>query len=163
LQNHEYTAKDLSLAGAFGTLAGDGSLRVERGFVRSEDEPKSSAKAQDGKHPAKDADGPAPLSEKLVAELTAYRTSALRNELAQHPSTALVALVHALALDTFFQASEGSCLEITPKRAWLSGHAPGIDESVAEQQTAERHAASVCPTTPRLCGLSSKGFRTVSV
>jgi ParB family chromosome partitioning protein len=32
-------------------------------------------------------------------------------------------------------------LEITPKSAWLSGHAPGIDESVAEKQTAERHAA----------------------
>ena len=87
------------------------------------------------------ADGLAPLSEKLVAELTAYRTSALRNELAQHPATALLALVHALALATFFQGSEGSCLEITPKSAWLSGHAPGIDESVAEQQIAERHAA----------------------
>jgi ParB family transcriptional regulator, chromosome partitioning protein len=61
--------------------------------------------------------------------------------LAQHPATALLALVHALALDTFFPGSEGSCLEITPKSAWLSGHAPGIDESVAEQHTAERHAA----------------------
>jgi ParB family transcriptional regulator, chromosome partitioning protein len=73
--------------------------------------------------------------------LTAYRTSALRNELAQHPATAMLALVHALALATFFEGSEGSCLEITPKSAWLSGHAPRIDESVAEQQTAERHAA----------------------
>jgi hypothetical protein len=41
----------------------------------------------------------------------------------------------------FNQGSEGSCLEITPKSTWLSGHAPGIDESIAEQQTAERHAA----------------------
>jgi ParB family transcriptional regulator, chromosome partitioning protein len=32
------------------------------------------------KDPTKDADGFAPLSEKLVAELTAYRTSASRNE-----------------------------------------------------------------------------------
>jgi ParB family transcriptional regulator, chromosome partitioning protein len=47
----------------------------------------------------------------------------------------------ALALDTFFPGSEGSCLEITPKSAPLSGHAPGIAESVAEQQTAEPHAA----------------------
>jgi ParB family chromosome partitioning protein len=73
--------------------------------------------------------------------LTAYRTSALRNELAQHPATALIALVHTLALATFFERSEGSCLEITPKSAGLSGHAPGIDESVAEKQIAERHAA----------------------
>jgi hypothetical protein len=44
-------------------------------------------------------------------------------------------------LATFFQGSEGSCLEITPKSASLSGHAPGIDETLAEQQTSQRHAA----------------------
>ena len=143
LRKEEYKARDIALAGAFVTLASDGSVRIERGFVRAEDEPESKAKAEDqkGQRPAKDADGLAPLSEKLVAELTAYRTSALRNELAQHPATALIALVHALTLATFFQGSEGSCLEIKPERTWLSGHAPGIDESVAEQQIAERHAA----------------------
>ena len=124
------------------SVAGDGSVRIERGFIRTEDEPQSKGKAEPkGKRPAKDADGLAPHSEKLVAELTAYRTSALRNELAQHPATALLALVHRLALATFFQGSGGSSLEITPKSAWLSGHAPGIDESVAEKQIAERHAA----------------------
>jgi ParB family chromosome partitioning protein len=142
LRREEYKPRDLAMAGAFVTLAGDGSVRIERGFVRAEDEPQSKAKAEPkGKRPAKDEDGLAPVSEKLVAELTAYRTSALRNELAQHPATALLALVHRLALATFFQGSEGSCLEITPKSAWLSGHAPGIDESVAEKQIAERHAA----------------------
>jgi ParB family chromosome partitioning protein len=142
LRKEEYAARDVALAGAFVTLAHDGSVRIERGLVRAEDDPKSKAKAeQKGNGAAKDADGLAPLSEKLVAELTAYRTSALRNELAQHPATALIALVHALALATFFEGSEGSCLQITPKSAWLSGHAPGIDESVAEKQIAERHAA----------------------
>jgi ParB family chromosome partitioning protein len=143
LRKEEYKPRDLALAGVFVTLANDGSVRIERGFVRTEDEPKSKAKAeaQEDKRPAKDADGLAPHSEKLVAELTAYRTSALRNELAQHPATAFIALVHALALATFFQGSEGTCLEIAPKSACLSGHAPGIDESLAEKQTAERHAA----------------------
>jgi ParB family chromosome partitioning protein len=143
LRKESYTAKDIALAGAFVTLAGDGSVRIERGFIRAEDDPKSKTKAQEpkGKRPAKDADGLAPIPEKLVAELTTYRTSALRNELANHPATAFLALVHALALDTFFQGEGGSCLEITPKSAWLSGHAPGIDESLAEKQTAERHAA----------------------
>jgi len=39
-------------------------VRVERGFVRSEDEPKSKAKVEEpkGKRPAKDADGLAPVS-----------------------------------------------------------------------------------------------------
>jgi ParB family chromosome partitioning protein len=142
LRREEYKARDIALAGAFVALAGDGSVRVERGFVRSEDEPESKTKAKDREKPsAKDTEGPAPLSEKLVAELTAYRTSALRNELAQHPATALIALAHTLALATFFERSEGSCLEIKPKSSWLSGHAPGIDESLAEKQIAERHAA----------------------
>jgi ParB family transcriptional regulator, chromosome partitioning protein len=141
LDRHEYTAKDLALAGAFVTLAHDGSLRVERGYVRAEDEPKSKTKQQDGKRQTKDADGLAPLSEKLVAELTAYRTIALRNELALHPETALLALVHKLALDTFFHGGDVSCLEVAPRSAYLSGHAPSIDESPAGKQIAERHAA----------------------
>jgi ParB family chromosome partitioning protein len=142
LNREQYKARDVALAGAFVTLAGDGSVRVERGFVRSEDEPQSKTKPEVRKDKsAKGADGLAPLSEKLVAELTAYRTSALRNELAQHPATALIALVHALTLATFVQGGEGSCLEIVPKSAWLPGHAPGIDESLAEKQIAERHAA----------------------
>jgi ParB family chromosome partitioning protein len=141
LRREEYSARDLALAGAFVSLAGDGSVRVERGFVRPDDEPESETKADEGERQPKDADGLAPHSEKLIAELTAYRTSALRNELAHHPVTAFIALVHALALATFFRGSQGSCLEITPKSGWLSGHAPGIDESLAEQQTAERHAA----------------------
>jgi ParB family transcriptional regulator, chromosome partitioning protein len=145
LNKQAYGERDIALAGAFVTLGHDGAVRIERGFVRAEDEPKSKAKAKakgkDAKSKAKDADGFAPLSEKLIAELTAYRTSALRNELAEHPETAFLALVHALALDTFFKGSVCTCLEIAPKMAWLSGHAPGIDESIAEQQTAERHAA----------------------
>jgi ParB family chromosome partitioning protein len=62
-----YKARDIALAGAFVTLSGDGSMRIERGFVRAGDEPKSKTKAEDknGKRPAKDADGLAPLSEKL--------------------------------------------------------------------------------------------------
>jgi ParB family chromosome partitioning protein len=140
LQREEYAKGNLAIAGAFVTLAHDSSVRIERGFVRAEDDPKSEAKGE-AKRPAKDVDGFAPLSEKLLAELTAYRTSALRNELAQHPATAFTALVHALALATFFEDSEASCLQIMPKSAWLSGHAPGIDESLAERETAGRHAA----------------------
>jgi ParB family chromosome partitioning protein len=136
----QYAARDVALAGAFVALAGDGSVRIERGFVRTEDEPKPKAKAAHGDAPAEDADAKAPLSGKLIAELTAYRTSGLRNELAKHPQVAVVAVVHALALATFFHDREGSCLEILTKSAPLSGHAPGIDETLAETQIAERHA-----------------------
>jgi ParB family chromosome partitioning protein len=140
LRREAYKPQDIARAGAFVTLAHDGTVRVERGYVRPEDEPQSKAKAN-GKDKAQEPDGPAPLSEKLIAELTAYRTSALRNELAQHPETALLAVIHALVVDLFYPGSEASCLEIGGKRAWLSGHAPGIDDSAAEQQTAARHTA----------------------
>jgi ParB family chromosome partitioning protein len=69
-----------------------------------------------------------------------HRTSALRNELAQHPETASLALIHALSLDAFFE-SGGSCVEIFLKRTWLRSHAPDIEESLAELQIAERYAA----------------------
>jgi ParB family chromosome partitioning protein len=142
LNKQAYSTRDVGVAGAFVTLARDGSVRIERGFVRAEDEPASKAKSDDkAKRPLKGADGLALLSDKLVAELTAYRTAGLRNELAQNPGTALIALVHALALATFFEGCEGTCIEITRKSAWLSGYAPGIDESAAEKQTAERHGA----------------------
>lgn len=140
LNKQAYSERDIGLAGAFVTVGHDGAVRIERGFVRAGDERKR-AKDAEATPKAKDADGLAPLSERLIAELTAYRTSALRNELAKHPETAFLALVHALALDTFFKGSACTCLEIAPKMAWLSGHAPGIDESVAEKETAERHAA----------------------
>lgn len=51
LHREEYKPRDTALAGAFVTLAADGSVRVERGFVRAEDEPKSKAKADDHKKP----------------------------------------------------------------------------------------------------------------
>jgi len=47
-----WTPGDVAVAGAVLTLAGDGSLRVERGFVRPEDEPKPEPAM-----PAADADG----------------------------------------------------------------------------------------------------------
>lgn len=140
LNKQVYNPRDVALAGAFVTLANDGSVRIEGGYVRPEDDPQTKAKAKaHGK--TEKPEGPAPLSDKLVAELTAYRTSALRNELAEHPETAILALIHALALATFFQGSEATCLEITPKQAWLTGHAPGIEESAAEKKIAERHLA----------------------
>jgi ParB family transcriptional regulator, chromosome partitioning protein len=141
LRCEEYKPQDIARAGAFVYLAHDGEVRVERGYVRPEDEPQTKKPKANGKDHAEVPDGPAPLSEKLVAELTAYRTSALRNELAQHPATALLAVVHALTLDVLYAGVAGSCLEIGGKRAFLSGLAPGIGDSPAGRQTAARHAA----------------------
>ncbi len=134
LRLQEYRKQDLAQAGAFVMLAQDGSIRVERGFIRPENEPKKAKDEAGGE--GGQSDGPQPLSEKLVAELTAHRTAALRNELALRPETALLAVIHALALAAFYNDREASCVEVVAKRTWLSSHAPGIDEARAETQIA---------------------------
>ncbi len=52
----------------------------------------------------------AALPETLVAELTAYRTSALRNSLAEHADTALRVLLHNLAEQVFYGRPFGNWL-----------------------------------------------------
>ena len=97
----QFRHEDIAIAGAFVCLDHAGDPRVERGLVRAEDW-KARASAREEAETEGEGDKPEggkPLSDKLVAELTAYRTSALRNALAEHPATALAAVVHALALE----------------------------------------------------------------
>jgi ParB family chromosome partitioning protein len=142
----QYRPEDIAMAGVFVSLSHDGEPRIERGFVRAEDW-KAKAAAEKADEP--DGDGETgkedkgkPLSEKLVAELTAYRTAGLRNALAERPAMALTAVVHALAASIFYRGSDRlTCLEIAPRSASLSAHAPGIDECPAMIAIAERHAS----------------------
>jgi ParB family chromosome partitioning protein len=140
----KYRPDDISVAGAFVSLSHHGEPRVERGFVRAEDW-KAKASAGKGAEPDAEgesakADGSKPPSEKLVAELTAYRTAGLRNALAQHSAMALTAVVHALAAATFYSWSDRpTCLEIAPRSVSLSAHASGIDECPAMIAIAQRH------------------------
>lgn len=139
LQRYDYKPADIACAGAIVTLAHDGGVRTERGFVRAEDEPKK--KAAKPEEAAGEAPQPKALSDKLVADLTAHRTAALRNELALAPSLALQATVHALAQATFYRGQAASCLNLSCNSALLASHAEGIDDTVAGKAIAERHAA----------------------
>jgi ParB family transcriptional regulator, chromosome partitioning protein len=137
-----YRPEDMALAGAIVSLGHDGEASIERGLVRKEDEPErqTGGGEADAENRTERDDGPAPLSDKLIAELTAHRTAALRVEVAQHPETALIALTHTLAASIFYLATEEvSCLQIVPRSAHLSSHAPGIDETDASRRLAERH------------------------
>ena len=84
-------------------------------------------------------DPAAPLPDRVLAELTAHRTAALRDALAQDPDLALVALVHALACRVFGAGDYASCLDIRWGSRDLSGFGEGIDASLAGQAIAERH------------------------
>jgi ParB family chromosome partitioning protein len=123
-----YDPTEVSCAGVFISIAQDGSLRVERAFVRPEDEPVSDTAAANADSHASSSHGvitvageaeteteeqeedasPKPLPDRLVTDLTAHRTLALREALGRTPHVALTALLHALCLDLFFHRSENS-------------------------------------------------------
>jgi ParB family chromosome partitioning protein len=136
----QYRPEDVTLAGAFVCLGPDGKPRIERGHVRAEDVPHEDATENERGEDASAAAKPL-ISEKLVAELTAHRTSALRNELGQNPAMALVTLTHALAAALFFHAPDVSCLRVAVRGTHLASHASGIGDSLAETEINERHEA----------------------
>ncbi|MEW5684642.1 MAG: ParB N-terminal domain-containing protein [Pseudomonadota bacterium] len=154
-----YAPDEIARGGVFVVLGQDGVARIERGWVRPEDmpPPEPQPEAEPGEAGARpegeatgrepeaetpDEDAGAPLSERLVLDLTAHRTLALRDALAGSATVALSAVVHVLALNAFYPAYErASCLEIKGVTAYLDGHAPGIDDTRAGRSVGERHAA----------------------
>jgi ParB family transcriptional regulator, chromosome partitioning protein len=104
----KYDPPEVARAGAFVSIDGSGMLRVERGYVRPEDEPvvtkpepqadpdsgAAQAAAPEGAEPGgngpraqeepDDDEGVKPIPDRLMTELTAYRTLALRDALAQN-------------------------------------------------------------------------------
>jgi ParB family chromosome partitioning protein len=152
-----YDPEEIARGGMFVILGQDGVARIERGLIRPEDVPapepdpepgEAEGRAEgEGDEPGPEAEEPeeesgAPLSERLILDLTAHRTLALRDALAANSTVALSAVVHALALFTFYPAYERpTCLEIKGVSAYLDGHAPGIDDTRAGRSVAERHAA----------------------
>jgi ParB family chromosome partitioning protein len=142
LTGETYAAEDIARAGAFVALGSDGEARIERGYLRPEDERRHLKTNDDDMAPeASDAGGSDGLSAALVAELTAHRTAALRNDLAQAPELGLIAVTHALAAGSFYRGDSLSCLQITAKHNSLSACAPGFDESGAELAVSARHQA----------------------
>src|SRR6201999_3285928 len=64
-----------------------------------------------------------PLSDRLVTELTAHRTLALRDAVANDPHVAFQAVLHALCLQVFYRYAPDTCLEITAKHSGFSAEA----------------------------------------
>lgn len=89
---------------------------------------------------ADDEEYGARVSDRLVTELTAQRTLSLRAALAKDPEAAYLAVLHALALRTFYGAySVDSCLEIDARSAPLGSHAPGLNDTPAAQELTKLH------------------------
>jgi len=155
-----YDPAEIARAGAFISVDAGGQLQLERGYVRPEDEapaepePDAGGKTAEGAEPEAtipravvsaggevpvssdvetpdEDDGIKPLPDRLVIELTAHRTLALRDALAGDPDIAFVAVLHGLCLHAFYHAAYHSCLEITAKSTGFSLQAPGLNDSAS--------------------------------
>ncbi len=83
-----------------------------------------------------------PLPERLVMELTAHRTLALREAIGRSPDVALTLLLLKLVTDTFRTSSAtGSCLEASVRHVTMSAQAPDLKDSIVAKLVDERHAA----------------------
>ncbi|SEI80080.1 chromosome partitioning protein, ParB family [Sphingomonas sp. OV641] len=144
-----YDASVIAHGGAFVVLHHDGSVRVERGFVRAEDEaladpqPEDEAfdpkavedeQAEDGDEDVQeieeeDEEPGKPISDSLTRDLSAHRTLALRVALGERPDLALIALTHTLTAQLFYSYAEAGCLEVRPTVTPLGSHADGIEDT----------------------------------
>ncbi len=139
-----WRAEDRTCSGAIVGIGHDGEVAIERGLIRPEDKAtQPSVRTTDlGDDSDQPASGSA-LPDRLVEDLTAHRTAALRAVLADNPSVALAAVTHAIALPVFYGDSHGtsSCLGLRMHSTDLRSSADGIAGTPAMQVLDERHAA----------------------
>jgi ParB family chromosome partitioning protein len=152
-----------SRGGAFVILNQDGTVRIERGFIRPEDEKPEAEAEQAGETPAvgdteagdgqapQDEDGEGgettdeedddrPLPDSLVRDLTAHRSLGLRLNLSEQPEIAIVAVTHALSAQIFYLGANAHVIGIQPIKMDLAAHADGIADTAAGKAWADRHA-----------------------
>lgn len=157
-----YDPDDVARGGAFVILNHDGTVRIERGFIRPADE-KPQAETEQGSdvrapngedgadgqavHVGEDEEGATeeeededrPLSDVLVRDLTAHRTLGLCLNLSEQPEIAIVAVTHALAAQIFYLGADAHVVGIQPVKTDLAGHADGIEDTPAGKAWADRY------------------------
>jgi ParB family transcriptional regulator, chromosome partitioning protein len=163
-----YDPAEIARAGAFVSVDSNGKLSVERGYVRPEDEAPITVGGEgdaDVEGTTSEGSGPPapiaqravitiggqaepedeedevikPLPDRLMTELTAHRTLALRDALANNPHVALTALLHKLVLDTFQRtAASGGCLEASVRHIFFPVQAADLKDSPSAKAIATR-------------------------
>jgi ParB family chromosome partitioning protein len=155
---------DIARGGAVVTIDRHGSAQIHRGYVRPEDEEsvdgEGEAGSEDGSEPSvrqtaiialggseppvsagEDDDSGVlrPLPEKLVMELTAFRTVALRDAVAGNPHIAMTLLLHKLVGGLFHHSGGGSCLQAFVSHPNLVGVAPkDLNDSIPARSMDDR-------------------------
>jgi ParB family chromosome partitioning protein len=164
-----YELADIAIAGVFVSIDANGSLTVDRGYVRPEDVPvipvdgDTGSEADSGSY---ESTGPAvqravitiggqptetedddeddaikPLPERLIIELTAYRTLALRDAVANNPHVAMTALLHKLVSDRFMTRMYNGAMEAGVKHIYFPSQDDGLADSPPARAVQERHDA----------------------
>ncbi|MEK9285295.1 ParB/RepB/Spo0J family partition protein [Bradyrhizobium sp. ISRA442] len=156
---------EIARAGVFVSIDSEGRLSVDRGYVRPEDEAPAAdfdvGRGTDAPEPGasvqrttisvaglstepedddEEEDPARPLPDRLITELTAHRTLALRDALAENPAIAFQAVLHNFVLTAFYRfAPSGSCLEIGLRTPTFPTQAPGLRESASAKAVEARH------------------------
>jgi ParB family transcriptional regulator, chromosome partitioning protein len=95
--------------------------------------------AAGGETELEEDEGFRPLSDKLLTELTAYRTLALREAVGNDPGIAYLAALHVLCLKLFYRYALDSCLEIDGKSVMFGNQAPGLGDTWLAARVDARH------------------------
>jgi ParB family chromosome partitioning protein len=158
----EFTPEDMARGGVLISVNRDGRLQVEYGFLRPEDAAPSDGPSDDDAHDhtswpdgeddreaqastghgpedqAEDDDGAKLLPDRLIQDLTSFRTVALRNALADDYPTAFLAVLHAMCLDLFYLYGSHSCLQLKANEHFPAS-ASGLAEIAAAKAIEQRH------------------------
>lgn len=158
-----FPPEEVARAGVFVSLDPSGALRIDRGLVRPEDEEPVDETAASNEVDRDAADDDAartapspeagddleeaddetdrPIPDRLIVELTEWRTLALREALAHHPDIALLAALHALCLNLFHTHGGASCIDIAARQNALRSGAAGLADCAAAIAIDARHQA----------------------
>lgn len=132
-----WSPEEKARSGAIVSLGPGGSVEVERGLVKID---ASKTMATEGEpRAAKRRAGGNGYADSVLLDLSAHRTAAMREVLAQKPSVALLALLHAL-VGQLFRHGGSACLRLTASAGAPEQISGGVAESKAGQAFAARHA-----------------------
>lgn len=139
-----FAPEDVARAGVRISIRRDGAIGYDYGLVRPEDLQQEMADGDDadglagGDETQPEEDGRKPLADRLVQDLTSYRTVALRDAMAQNYDVAVIALLHAMCLSHFHYMSSGTCLQVSVRREFPT-HADGLADWQATKNVEARH------------------------
>lgn len=167
-----YDPAQISQAGVFVSIDADGTLLIERGFVRPEDEAPVTIDGESdsgndetgsevgtvaaqasvqraiitiGGEPVDaeddEDDSIKPLPERLVIELTAHRTLALHEALANNPHVAMTALLHRMVMQRYQYAAPTGCMEISVHRSNFGVQGSDLSDTPSAKAIGERFDA----------------------